>query len=122
MKAYSLDLRERIVAAVEAHTGRQAQIAATYGVSYAFVKKLLHRWRTTASIEPLPHGGGQVARLDQPALQVLAAQVRQQPDATLAELAAHLHQHPQVGVQVSPATLTRALQKLDLRRKKNSRR
>lgn len=120
MRAYSLDLRERIVAAVEAKIGTQSQIAITFGVSHACVKKLLRQWRTTGHLEPRPHGGGRTVRLDQTALHLLAQQVQRQPDATLEELACHLQLHPQVGVRVSPATMTRALQKLDLRRKKNT--
>lgn len=120
MKAYSLDLRERVVAAVDAKSGTQAEVAATLGVSYGFVKKLLQQRRRTGSMAPLAHGGGQRARLDQQALQVLGEQVRHQPDATLAELAQHLQEHPQVQVRVSLATLTRCLQKLQLRRKKNT--
>lgn len=121
MKAYSLDLRERIVATVDAKTNTQAQVATIFGVSHAFVKKLLRQRRSSGSIAPLPHGGGGTPRLDEPALAVLHAQVQHQPDATLNELARHLAAHPQVGVRVSQATVTRALQKLRLRRKKNAR-
>jgi transposase-like protein len=58
MRAYSEDLRERIIEALEAQDGSQAEIAARFAVSLSFVAKLWRRWRTTASCASQPHGGG----------------------------------------------------------------
>ena len=43
MKAYSMDLRERVVAACGEPGGRIYQVAARFRVSVAFVDKLLRR-------------------------------------------------------------------------------
>lgn len=118
MKAYSLDLRQRIVEAADQSEQTQAQVAATFGVDLTFVKKLLRQRREHGTIAPLPHGGGRTAALDSAALAGLRAQVQEQPDASLAELQEHLKENQ--GVLVSQATVTRALQKLQLRRKKNA--
>ena len=48
MKAYSIDLRERIVAAVENDELSQAEASEQFAVSVSFIEKLLHRWRTTS--------------------------------------------------------------------------
>ena len=58
MQAYSNDLRQRVVAAYDAHEGTQEQVAARFAVSTSWVRKLLRQRRTTGSIEPRPHGGG----------------------------------------------------------------
>ena len=85
MKAYSLDLRERVVAACQAG-GKQQAVADQFRVSLSFVAKLLGRHRTSGSAAALPPGRGPASRLDGPALAHLSACLRQTPDATLDEL------------------------------------
>ena len=41
MKAYSIDLRERVVAACDARDGTREQIAARFSVSVSWIRKLL---------------------------------------------------------------------------------
>ncbi len=55
MRAYSQDLRERVIQALESRDGSQAEIAERFGVSIAFVERLWQRWRTTGSCAALPH-------------------------------------------------------------------
>ncbi len=49
MEAYSHDLRDRTVAALEARQRSREQIAQTFGVSRSFVQKLWRRWQETGS-------------------------------------------------------------------------
>ena len=63
MAAYSLDLRERIVEAVECRAGSNRQIAAVGGVHESFVYKLLSQKRARGDIAPWPQGGGAAAKL-----------------------------------------------------------
>jgi transposase len=86
MRAYSPDLRQKIVQAYDRGIGSQAYVAKTFGVSHSFVEKLLRRRRTLGTVAPLAHGGGRRRILDQQAQQELREVVRQQPDATLEEL------------------------------------
>ena len=58
MKAYSTDLRERVVAACDAGDATREQIAARFSVSVPWIRKLLRQRRETGSIEPKPRGGG----------------------------------------------------------------
>jgi transposase len=58
MRAYSQDLRERIVQALAAPEESQAEIAERVAVSLSFVEQLWQRWRTTGSCAARPHAGG----------------------------------------------------------------
>ena len=63
MKAYSLDLRQKIVDAYNQREGSQRQLAKRFRVSLTFIENLLKRYRTDGTIEPRAHGGGQVAKV-----------------------------------------------------------
>jgi len=115
MKAFSQDLRDRIVAAMDAHTMTREQVAQTFGVSRSFAQKLLRRRRETGSTAARPHGGGRPRRLEQDRARI-RAEVRRQPDATLAELCERVEQAG--GRRASPSMMCRELKELDLRRKK----
>jgi transposase len=115
MRAYSIDLRQRIVLAVDSGEGSQAEIAEQYGVSLSFVERLLRRWRTSASITPLSGKPGP-KRILEPYGAWLRAAVQRQPDATLTELCERLAQAH--GVHVHPSQMWRELQVLDLPLKK----
>lgn len=116
MKAYSPDLRERVAAACAVGDRSIPQVAAQFSVSGSFVDKLLQRQRTSGSLAALPHRGGPAPALDAAARTQLAAAVAQQPDATLDELRVQLAASG--GPAVGRTTLWKALQALDLRRKK----
>jgi transposase len=84
MAPYSMDLRERVVRAWDT-SGDAQEIAATFGVSRAWVHRLVQRRRETGSIAPRPQTkfrsrvlAGQEERL--------AALIAARPDATLVEL------------------------------------
>jgi transposase len=112
MSAYSHDLRQRVLDAVERGEGSLRQIARRFVVSLSFVVRLLQTHRRTGSIAPKPHGGGHPPALGPEELERLRELVRQQPDATLGELQKRL------GVACSTAAICRALDKLGLPRKK----
>jgi transposase len=85
MKAYSLDLRQKILRAYDQRLGAPRAIAALFGVRRSFVEKLLRRRRTTAAIAPRPHAGGRRASCNEEARAVVRRLVHEPPDATLAE-------------------------------------
>ncbi len=118
MKAYSLDLRERVAAACVQPGRTVMAVAAQFSVSVSFVEKLLHRQRTTGSVAALPPRSGPAPYLDAPARDELRACLRQEPDATLAELCIWLAAIG--GPAVSQSTLWRAVQALGWRRKKRA--
>ena len=112
MKPISQDLRERILDTVQRGDGSLRQIARRFLVSVSFITRLLQLHRSTGSLEPRPHGGGNPAVLGPEDLQQLRKLVQKQPDATLEELRQRL------GVSCSLMTISRALRKLGLPRKK----
>jgi transposase len=119
MRAYSLDLRTRVVAAVDKQKGTQQEVAQLFGVGCTFIKKLLRQRRETGSLAPKPQGGGHVPKLDEAQHEVVRSYLlKKHNDATLAEVQAYVAS--QAGVTLSQATVSRVLQRLDLPRKKNA--
>jgi transposase len=115
MRAFSNDLRERIVAAVERGGYTLRQLATLFAVDVSVIVRLRQRQRQTGSIDPKPHGGGRPHKLDEAAQARLLQLVRQHPDATLAEL------RQQLGVDCGLTTIHRALRRHGITRKKKSR-
>jgi len=113
--AHSLDLRTRIVDAVDRGVGTISEIAALFGVNESFIYKLLRQRRERGDISPLPHGGGAQAKLNEDHLMILTDLVAQSPGATLEELRERMKK--QARVEVSVTTICRALQALGLSRK-----
>lgn len=116
MKAYSLDLRQRVAAACAEPGATHPAVAARFCVSVSFVEKLLQRQRTNGTVAALPHRSGPAPLLDAAGRAGVAACLRQQPDATLDELRVWVAALG--GPAVSVATMGRAVQALDWRRKK----
>ena len=116
MKAYSLDLRQRVLASALRGDRTTPEVAVLFGVSTAFVNKMLRLHRGGQDLAPRPHAGGHTARLKPRHHRLLRQRVEHRNDSTLRELREHLAVHAQVSV--SEATLSRALSKLGLPRKK----
>ena len=112
MVPYSIDLRERVLAAVDAGEGTQDEIARRFRVSARWIRKLLARRATTGSIAPQPHGGGRKPLIQVEAAETLRATVRDDPDATLAEL------RQATGIKGCLMTFWRAIDRLKITRKK----
>jgi transposase len=116
MKAYSVDLREKVLTAYHRKEGSIRQLAMRFTVSPRFVGELIVRFRRTGSYAPHPHRGGNPPRIDAQGRQVVYELVKQHPDATLAELC----QRYAEGCQVMPSrsSMHRTLALLKLTRKK----
>lgn len=114
MRAYSTDLRQRLLAAVQRGGYSLRQLAHLFSVSLSCLGRLLQRQRRTGSVQPAPHAGGPPPKLDSAAHARLRALVRAQPDATLAELRERL------GVSCSLMTIARALKRHRITRKKKT--
>lgn len=112
-RPYSLDLRQRVVDAVEAGRSRRAT-AGRFEVSTSFVIKLMQRFKRTGSVEPDRYGGWKRSTLEVHAERVRAL-IAAEPDVTLAELRTRLAAE---GAEVSPAALNRFLVAERLTRKK----
>jgi transposase len=115
MRAYSVDLRERIVAATE-QGGSLRSIAQRFRVSAATVCRYTRQKRLRQTLAPKPSPGSK-PHLGSATTAALVARVQEKPDRTVSELHAWLTEH-YPDVPVSRATVHRALVRAGLTYKK----
>ena len=116
MKAYSIDLRAKIVAA---HLDRHQLIrtvARLFTVSKSLVQKLVKQQQLEGNLQPKKPGKPRLSYLANAEVE-LRELVTQHPDATLVELCEFFAD--KTGNWVGRSAMCRALQKLGLSRKKN---
>ncbi len=114
-RPYSLDLRERVVAAVAA--GESCRAAAqTYKVSVASVVRWFQRFRSTGSAAAKPLGRQQPRSLA-PQREWLLARLEASPDVTLRGLVTELGE---IGVVTSYGSVWRIVHDAGLSFKKNT--
>src|SRR5258706_13197 len=113
-KPYSDDLRERVVAAIEAgHT--RVKVAELYNMALSTVGGIIKRKRETGSVSPDKFGGYKTFRLE-PHTDRVKELVAEQPDSTLAELQVRLAKEK---VKVSQSEMPRFLHHITLTFKKS---
>lgn len=86
MAAYSMDLRERVIAAYDRGDGSSRQLAKVFGVSSACIRKLLRLRRDRGSIAPIVHRRGPQRKLSEKQFDRLCFLVVEQSDLTLEEI------------------------------------
>jgi len=116
MKAYSIDLRQKIIEVYEREEISQRQLAQRFGVALSFIVKLLKQYRQTKEISPKPFNGGVKLKLTPDNLEVLVDLIEGNNDATLEELCSLLEE--KTGITISRATMGRMSQRLKLTVKK----
>lgn len=117
MKAYSVDLREKIVKAHLIEKDSIRQVAGRFAVSKSLVQKLVKQQKTEGNVDPLRPGKPQLSYLNNAQAQELVlGLVAQHQDATLSELCELFAKL--TGNWVSPTAMCRCWQKLGLSRKK----
>ena len=112
MKAYSIDLRQRVLAACDAQKGTRKEIAKRFKVSEDWIYKLLRQRREIGNIDPQYDHQGRKPIFQGQDLDRLKALVDRHPDATLEEL------RELSGKNCSIMAVFRALDRLDQRYKK----
>ena len=116
-KAYSNDLRRKILEAYERGSMSLAELAQRFGVSHGYTKKIRkHQLHTGEMKRPL-YRAGRRRRVTPEVEAQLGAWVHKQPDLTLRELQQRLEQT--IGLHVSIGRLWLAMKQLQLRLKKN---
>ena len=84
MSDYSVDLRERIVSAVELDGMSKAQAARTFSVSLSSVKRYVNKAKRGESLAPKRRPGS-TPKLDEKAMRLLATDLEERPYLTLQE-------------------------------------
>jgi len=115
-RAYSEDLRIRVVRDVEAGASRRSA-ALKYAVSTSFVIKLMQRWRASGTIVPRGTGGRKVHALAGYG-ELVDRLLAQKKDMTLEEMRAGLAAE---GVSIGRSSIDRYLKARGITRKKRPR-
>lgn len=113
----SLDLRQRIVDAYTNNEGSQRQLAQRFRVGKATVERLLKRQRQTGSLHPKPHAGGRRPLITREHKALIQGWLDNNPDLTQAQIAERFT--AETGIAVVRSTVTQALKRLGITRKKD---
>lgn len=114
MKAYSQDLREHVIRAIDQGISR-TEVIRIFGVSEPTIKRYLKLRRETGSLAPRAIPGRPKRKMG-PLIDGLRPQLETHPDALLEE---HCKLwEAETGVKVSNSTMGRAIQRLKWTRKK----
>ncbi|MDP9349148.1 MAG: IS630 transposase-related protein [Gemmatimonadota bacterium] len=111
-KPYSMDLRERVVAACGAGDQTREQVARQFRIGTTTVYSYLKRRGSKAGLAARPHSGGIASGLDRTVLREI---VEAQNDATLEEYAAAYQER--TGRLYSISRISRGLKEMKLSRK-----
>jgi transposase len=113
-RAYSDDLRRKLLEAHDRGQGTLSQLAQQFGVSRGWAWKISAQRKSNGQIERKQFTPGPKSRLDRA---VLASIVASQPDATLPQIQAELERRSQL--RLCTVYLWRVLGKMGFRLKKN---
>jgi transposase len=117
-RPYSDDLRCKLLQVYERSDLGLEELAEQFGVSYGYTKKIRRQQLQSGQRERVPQSRyGPVSRVSAAVQAQLRAELRRQPDLTLAELGERL-QHS-LGLRLSKTRWSEVLLRLGLRRKKN---
>ncbi len=117
-RAYSDDLRRKILQAYERSRTTYRKIADRFGVSGTYVYNLRQQQLKHGKMERVPQSrNGPRSRLTPEIRQQMASWIQQQPDLTLVELQAELKN--QLQIRISVAQIWLVLQAMGLRLKKS---
>lgn len=118
-KAYSDDLRCKLLEAYAAGRGTLQELAEVFQVSWGYTKKIRgQQLRTGQKERPVQRQHGPVSCVSAEVQQQMRTALRQQADMTLAELQERIQQSS--GVRLSRSLVWLWLRRLGLRHKKNS--
>ena len=115
MKQYSVDLRERLLGAIDAGLS-QAEASRLFGVGTSTITRWRQQRRDTGSLAPKVRAGRRPA-IGPDQTGALRAQVAQHPDATLAEHCVRWEQTH--AVRLSVAGMSRAIRRRGITLKKS---
>jgi transposase len=116
-RAYSNDLRQKVLEAHAAGKGSMRELAESFGVSLGWVEKISRQRRQSGQVERVEQRHGPLSRVTEAIEASLREQVRRVPDRTLLELQRVLREDH--GIALSITQMWRVLQRLGLPLKKS---
>jgi len=116
-KAYSDDLRRKLLQAHDRGEGSLRELAQRFGVSVPWAWKISRQRKQTGQIERIEQRHGPRSRLTVEVQEKIRRLVKQQPDATLVELQQRLWGNERI--RISFQHLWRVLHRMGLRLKKS---
>jgi transposase len=117
-KAYSDDLRRKILQVWEEGEETQEQIGEDFRVSARYIRKILYQQRQTGQRERVPHHPGRKPLFTPPIREQMRVWLQEQPDLTLVELQEKLRHQSQLRVSL-PSIWVVLKKKMGLRLKKS---
>jgi transposase len=108
MRAYSNDIRGKIIHAYESGEESQRQIARRFDVSLSFVRDLLRQYRETGIVDPKKPGGS-VPKIDSESRKLIIRLVEDNEHLPLSRICQVLAEERQL--RVSRSTVWRAMRK-----------
>ena len=115
MKAYSEDLRKKVVQAIEQRGMSKSQAARLFGISLSSVKRYSRLASQGESLTP-KKGGGRPPKADETVRKLLEEDISKRPAATVAQRRHFLESF--AGKSLSEPTLRRILKRMGFSRKK----
>ena len=116
-KAYSIDLREKIIESYEKKEGSMRKIAKRFKVSKKFVFTLIKRFKETGNIKPKISKGRKPA-INGEGEKFIQELLTKQPDLILDEISVEYNKIFEP--TVTRSTIDRTLKRMNITRKKNS--
>lgn len=117
--AYSLDLREKAVSAYENGEGSQEEIAKRFCIGLRTLQEWLVLKKETGSVEPKEYiYRGRQTIIGEAGSAFIKKIIEEKPDVLIAEIRSSYKK--KFKIEVAQSMISRALEKLNLRRKKKS--
>jgi transposase len=118
MSLHPIELRIRVVEAYENKEGSIRTLAKRFKVSKNFVNDMIKLKNETGSLEPKPHAGGHVPKINEFGLKIIEGILEETPGLILAEICQEYYNKTKKQINIIDAH--RACQKLDITFKKKT--
>lgn len=107
----SMDLRRRILHALQNTSATHREIAERFNVGVATVGRIARRYRETGSVTPKPRGGGRPPRITESDREQLLAWFQAEPNLTQQDIA---DRFADMGRPMSQQAVSRGLRRLGI--------
>lgn len=115
---YSIDIRKKVLNAIEIDKQSKPDIAKRFAVSYSFVHTLWQHYLETGTIEAKKVGGHVPPKVDEAGSLEIKKWIIKAPDLTLNDLCDRYAEH--FGIRMGKSSMDRALKRMNIRYKKKS--